>query len=464
MWIRVRYDLRTHLAGRGLIVTLKNRDSKYVVYAMFVCMTAMIACPLFAQVIPGGPATDEQIKQAAQTYTAAMENLKNPDRNSVRLAADEAIKHLSFESMSLDQLERLMDEVDLHYYTSRQSEISDRLGVLCEDESTAASARARLLRLAVIGNMQPPDKNEAIAAVLNHPQLATVLADDHMAWSRFMNLQWFAGPQAVHGLEAELIALHDDIPEETTMLGLLGVSAVFNVVSRTQPDAFEAREPLRAAVVEALQRGLEYINPNDPKLQDWNFDPDALGFLRSEIARLESPIVRRGTLVNEPAPEIEFMWVSGDREISKLSDLEGKIAVLDFWATWCRPCIASFPKVRELKERYEGLPVEIIGVTSIQGRHSGKDGRVDCSGNPELEMSLMPGFMEWKNMNWTVVFSEQRVFNPDYAIDGIPHVAIIDAEGKVRANGLHPGANHAEVVELIDKLLLEAGHEPPADQ
>jgi thiol-disulfide isomerase/thioredoxin len=45
------------------------------------------------------------------------------------------------------------------------------------------------------------------------------------------------------------------------------------------------------------------------------------------------------------------------------SELKGKVVVVDFWATWCAPCLASFPKLNDLKSQSVGMPVEFISVT-----------------------------------------------------------------------------------------------------
>lgn len=145
--------------------------------------------------------------------------------------------------------------------------------------------------------------------------------------------------------------------------------------------------------------------------------------------------------------------------------------IVDFWATWCGPCVASFPHIRDLVARYEtaGSPVKIVGVTSLQGFHmkrnleaGNKPERIDCKGDAEKEYGLMPSFMKDMNMTWTVGFTPDGCFNPNFGVSGIPHLAIIDSAGKVRFNGLHP--MHAkEVADDIDSLLKEANLKAPAE-
>jgi hypothetical protein len=66
-------------------------------------------------------------------------------------------------------------------------------------------------------------------------------------------------------------------------------------------------------------------------------------------------------------------------------------------------------------------------------------------------------------MTWKVAFAKQEVYNPDYGVRGVPHIAIIDTEGKVRYNALNPNSDPYEETEKIDALLKEAGLKYPTE-
>jgi thiol-disulfide isomerase/thioredoxin len=179
-------------------------------------------------------------------------------------------------------------------------------------------------------------------------------------------------------------------------------------------------------------------------------------------AEREAREAKLAALVGSPAPELNFTWASRSG-FKKLSDLKGNVVVLDFWATWCGPCIASFPQVREKVEHFKGFPVVVLGVTSLQGAvHGLPGGKIDTKDNPQKEYDLMPQFMKEKNMTWDVAFSAENVFNPDYAIQGIPYVAIIAPDGTVRHTGLHPGNKAADISGKITAILKEFNLPVPA--
>jgi thiol-disulfide isomerase/thioredoxin len=215
------------------------------------------------------------------------------------------------------------------------------------------------------------------------------------------------------------------------------------------------RQAIRARLVEHGQNVLTRAKNGEIEV-----DERSIEFLTGSLARLDSAPAR-GTFIGSAAPHLDFIW-SNDETLPSLVGLKGQVVILDFWATWCGPCVGSIPDVRELQARYEGYPVKIIGVTSIQGAHYGEDGAVDCRDDPDKETALMAEYVGQKNITWTIAFAKQAVYNPEYGVRGIPHVTLIAPDGTVRFNGLHPTDPLPEKAAKIDALLKEFGLNAPA--
>lgn len=71
-----------------------------------------------------------------------------------------------------------------------------------------------------------------------------------------------------------------------------------------------------------------------------------------------------------PAPAPGFTLKTFDGKWVRLSDLKGRPVVLDFWATWCRPCRASMPHLENLQKRYGSKGLVVIGLSVDEGSQS----------------------------------------------------------------------------------------------
>lgn len=150
-------------------------------------------------------------------------------------------------------------------------------------------------------------------------------------------------------------------------------------------------------------------------------------------------------------------WVNG--EPLKDGDLKGKVVLLDFWAVWCGPCIATFPHLKEWNEKYSDKGLVIVGLTQYYNfkwdDDTSKASRSKDKVTPEDENEMLRKFAEHHSLHHRFAVQKQGSSLADYyAVSGIPHVVLIDQEGKVRLVRVGSGPKNAkDIGDLIEKLL-----------
>jgi thiol-disulfide isomerase/thioredoxin len=403
------------------------------------------------------PPTDEQVDQAVSAYRDATKQLPRGDRAAATKAATTVLEPLDLSEASLAQLKKLGDAALLGLVESKSAQADARLKELAraKDSSGAEAATLRLMTLAPVTTPTKEARDAYTAAFTQrvveefaHPGLPAALKEGK-SLAAFTHLGRIdrTGLTGTNFLSTVESAITPDIHVDAAMR-LTSLSSLMDEGSGFDRAAVDSlRVKALAAVTAVLAR------PEPPAPEKATRLEDARRFFDGAFAK--------GKLLNHTAPNLAFTWSNSPTTIKSLEDLRGKVVMLDFWATWCGPCIASFPNIRELAARYKDYPVVIVGVTSIQGSHYDQKAtdpqarRIDCKGDPAKEMGLMPKFISDMEMNWTVAFSEQNVFNPEYGVFGIPHAVIIDPKGVVRHRGIHPGGDPAEEAGKIDAILKE---------
>lgn len=125
-----------------------------------------------------------------------------------------------------------------------------------------------------------------------------------------------------------------------------------------------------------------------------------------------------GNLMDNPAPEFALpVLANGDDGARvKLSDLRGKVVILDFWATWCGPCVAEIPNMLAEYEKYHDKGFEVVGISLDE------------------ERADVEKFVVENKIPWPIIFAGKGWQDPVaqfYGISGIPQLVLIGRDGNV---------------------------------
>lgn len=148
--------------------------------------------------------------------------------------------------------------------------------------------------------------------------------------------------------------------------------------------------------------------------------------------RIEKDLTARiNSKKGSEAPDFEIKALSG-KKVS-LKELKGKYVLLDFWASWCAPCIKMAPKLKEIGDKYPRNKIEIISVT------------LDKDYNQFLTA------LKRIDTDFTHVFGDSNIVEK-YAVGGIPQVILIDPNGIVLYNREEDG-NLGKLVDLLERIV-----------
>jgi cytochrome c biogenesis protein CcmG/thiol:disulfide interchange protein DsbE len=135
-------------------------------------------------------------------------------------------------------------------------------------------------------------------------------------------------------------------------------------------------------------------------------------------------------------PEFELPLLSGEGMLSD-DDLEGRVVVLNFWASWCHPCRQEMPMFERVAREYQARNVTFIGVT--------------WRDVPEAARA----FVRKYGITYRIVHDDARVLGKQLGVNGLPQTFFLDRTGALRGDPILGEMTRAELVAQIDELLKE---------
>ena len=161
-------------------------------------------------------------------------------------------------------------------------------------------------------------------------------------------------------------------------------------------------------------------------------NPNYAPLLKYKAEMAEAKAQKERLAEGKVAPEFSFPTPDGKKKLGP-QDFKGKILVLDFWASWCGPCMAEMPNVKEIYKKYHDKGLEILGVS------------LDSKKEPWVNA------IEKNELMWHHVSTLNKFDCPiagQFRVTGIPRMYILDKDGKIIAQDLRG----EELAKKMDEL------------
>lgn len=255
-----------------------------------------------------------------------------------------------------------------------------------------------------------------------------------------------SGPQQEKAIDLLLKNQGDRVPDACMMLAQTGnpqSAAFFKAVLGQKESSNKAKAFATLGLASIAQRKIEMAEPNSADAVKFSKEAEDLfeeilkkyKDVKEIVGAAESELfVLKNLSIGKVAPDIE--GVDSEGKPMKLSDFRGKVVVLDFWATWCGPCMALVPHEIKLAKRLDGKPFAIVGVDFDATREELKKGEKD------------------NGINWRSFHDgRQGPIGEKWRIQAIPAIYVLDAKGVIR----YKDVREKKMDDAVDALLKEMG-------
>lgn len=139
----------------------------------------------------------------------------------------------------------------------------------------------------------------------------------------------------------------------------------------------------------------------------------------TDIAKIGSRMVGMSRRLDLTGREMVLTGKTMDGKEFDWTSYRGKVVLVDFWATWCIPCIAQIPGILKTHARYKDRGFEVVGVSVDHDRKA------------------LEKFLDARKLPWANIHDAQSEMSRYYGITGIPSTMLVGRDGKVIALGVH---------------------------
>jgi thiol-disulfide isomerase/thioredoxin len=256
---------------------------------------------------------------------------------------------------------------------------------------------------------------------------------------RWQNMRGPESDKAVREIE-EFVKEQPDSPKKKEAM----YTRVMLTVNTARPDLAKARELTEEFIREfpkdewgaQLLTMQAMYTRGDKEAELAIYRRVAAEYAGTSAAKMAQGNVRQIEAVGQPF-ELSFTDVTTDKPVS-IKGLAGKVVVIDFWATWCGPCVAEMPKLKSLYAKYKDQGVEFIGVSLDQ---------------PGPGLEKLKKYVEENDIPWPQYYQGngwESDFSLSWGINGIPALFVVDAEGNLHSTEARAGLEKI-IPELIQK-------------